>query len=296
MNQSFRIGSVFGITVRVHVMLPILIVFFLLQRPDALGQSLLLVATLMTTVFLHELGHSLMAQRHGIKVVDIVFWPLGGLARMSEIPQDWKIESQIAFAGPAVNFALAALAAPFALLFDGALANDYALPFLLINLALGVFNLIPVFPMDGARVLRALLARDSDWLSATERTASLGRSLAMLFPIAGLFFSDLGGCIMGALFGIWFWWSCMQEVLSVRMRNLRSAFETGGGSPFGPGGSPFGPGANPFSAFGRRPEPSPDEPDAWHDDPAAKKGGFSSKDVEDLENFRGSLRQRRDDA
>ena len=118
MNDSIRIGSVFGITIRVHILFLVLIglLVLLASNPTAVLVGVLLLFTL---VFLHELGHSLMAKHFGIDVLDITFWPLGGMARMSEIPEDSRVEGWIAIAGPAVNFALASIGLVVLLLTSG---------------------------------------------------------------------------------------------------------------------------------------------------------------------------------
>ena len=119
MLGSFKIGSVLGITVRVHWLFAVLIAFVLLgplgrDGSIARGDLLLNLGLLFGVVFLHELGHSLVARRYGIRIFDITFWPLGGMARMSEIPETPRVEMWIAVAGPLVNFALALLALPVA--------------------------------------------------------------------------------------------------------------------------------------------------------------------------------------
>ena len=122
MLGSIKIGKVLGITVRVHwLFLPVAAAAWVWssragdpRSPFGTGvlQLALWVAVLFGVVFLHELGHSLVARHFGIRVLDITLWPLGGMARMSEIPEDAKVESLIAIAGPLVNFALAALGVP----------------------------------------------------------------------------------------------------------------------------------------------------------------------------------------
>ena len=108
MNGSLKIGTAFGIPIRIHWTFAILpTVMVALGTPFAAAVLLLIV--LFGCVFLHELGHSLVARGFGIRVLDISFWPLGGMARMSEIPESPKIEGLVAIAGPAVNFALAGL-------------------------------------------------------------------------------------------------------------------------------------------------------------------------------------------
>lgn len=279
MFQSYKIATVFGIPLRAHASLVLLIPFLVLQSGSGLGSGFLMVVTLLVTVFLHELGHSLVARHFGLKVVDITFLPFGGLARMSEIPQDSKIEGWIAFAGPAVNFALAALAVPFLILLPDAgpvgWLSGAAAWFLLVNLIVGAFNLLPAFPMDGGRILRAFLGRDRDWLEATERTASVGRFFAIAFGLIGfLVVLPTLGCFFAALclvFAAWIWWACVQEVFSVRMRRMRTAHD--GASPFGGfQGAPF---------FGGRTEEREPEPHGG--------SGFTTADIEALENHRGRL-------
>jgi Zn-dependent protease len=149
---------------------------------------------LFCCVLLHELGHSLMAKRYGVKVHDILLWPLGGVARIERIPDSTRIELAIALAGPAVNFALLCVIVPLALLVgpDPFTIDPEAefLPFLqwllLVNLAMGVFNLLPAFPMDGGRVLRALLASRIDPLRATCIAVGIGRFLSLFAIVIGL--------------------------------------------------------------------------------------------------------------
>jgi Zn-dependent protease len=197
-------------------------------------------------VFLHELGHGIVARRFGLQVVDVTLWPLGGMTRMSRIPEDSKVEGWIAFAGPAVNLGLAALALPFAP--DGTLrAALHATPiqgenpwtttasvFVLANLMLAVFNLLPAFPLDGGRVLRALLALRTDWVSATRRTASVGKWIALALIFYGVFalMSPEGGSWFVPLFGAFLWWSSVRENWTVRMRHVGEEFARSMGVPF----------------------------------------------------------------
>jgi Zn-dependent protease len=153
-------------------------------------------------VLLHELGHAIMAQRFGIEVQDIVLLPIGGLARLSKMPEDPRQELVVALAGPAVNLALILVAAPFvvaglagqamsgAAVALPALAQPGAVNFawfvLAINLSLLLFNMIPAFPMDGGRVLRALLAMKLRYGRATQVAAMIGKVFAILFGVFGL--------------------------------------------------------------------------------------------------------------
>ncbi len=294
MLGSFKIGSVLGITVRVHWLFLALIVFVVLGAPGPAASLDLLVYLLMlfALVFLHELGHSLMARRFGIRVFDISFWPLGGMARMSEIPEIPRVEFLIAIAGPAVNFALAALALPFvpwsALFADGSLSwtelsEAFAGKFLLVNLALGAFNLVPAFPMDGGRVLRAWLGRSGNWVAATERAALVGRVFAVLMIALALAFPAQG--LMLPLIGVFVWFAGSRELAAVRLRHARASF----------GSSLFGHMAR---AFGAAPPPATDGEGghpAQRDPAGVRPPPLSAADLERLERFRGPLRQFRPD-
>ncbi len=291
LNQSFQLGRVFGINIRVHTACLFLIAVVLLQHAGNPAQGLVFIATFASTVLLHELGHGLMAKHLGVHVIDIVFMPYGGMARMREIPQDWRIESKIAIAGPAVNLALAAITLPIVLILGTeAMLGQAARFFMVVNVALGLFNLIPAFPLDGARVMRALASRKSDWVAATEKTAALGRSFASFVAFGGiaigLAYLNVMGCFACFLIAGFLWWASTQEMIAVRMRNMRSAFE-GAGSQ---GGAPF----SPFGSFAKGPAapPAGETPVEQSSTP----GGFSQADIDDLENFRGSLRGRKSDS
>jgi Zn-dependent protease len=299
---SFKIGTVFGITIRVAWIFLVMALgaIFLVDQPA--GITALLFATLFVIVLLHELGHSLVALYYGIHVVDITFWPLGGMARMSEIPESPKIETLIAIAGPAVNFALAALATP--ILVGAGVSSDFefwpkqsgavaslAWAFIAMNLMLGLFNLLPAFPMDGGRVLRATLGIWSDWVTATRRAVKVGRVFAVLmmlawwlpvrqFPLLAAFNSPVT-----PLIGLFIWFAGTRELWAVRVRH---------------GDIPMPAGAGPRPAYFEAPPPSvatnaePDpsgarRPTSW---PAqdAQRRGLDAETIARLENFQGRLR------
>ncbi|ELZ31671.1 CBS domain-containing protein [Halorubrum distributum] len=144
---------------------------------------------LFVGVLLHEFGHSLVAMRYGYEIESITLWLLGGLASFAEFPEDWKHEFWIAIAGPLVSVAVGV--ACYGVVLVGAGGSD-ALLFVfgylaLLNVVLAVFNMLPAFPMDGGRVLRALLARNQPHAQATQRAAAVGKVFAFLMGIIGLF-------------------------------------------------------------------------------------------------------------
>ncbi len=172
---------------------------------DGTGAALygvVLTIALFAFVLLHEFGHTLAAQHYGIRVHDIVLLPIGGIARLSRMPEKPQQELVVALAGPAVNLALILAAAPLVVAGLGGqllAGGPVALPGLgqpgwigfawfvvAVNLSLLLFNLIPAFPMDGGRVLRALLAMRLRHGRATRVAALVGKVFAVLFGIAGL--------------------------------------------------------------------------------------------------------------
>jgi len=209
MSWSLKIGRIRGIDLRVHVTFLFIVALFAFQYRDFGSNGwqgalfgLLYVLLLFACVVLHELGHSLVAQRFGVKVRDITLWPIGGVARMEEIPRKPGQELLVAIAGPAVNFVIAAILGTvlIGLFAVGALGDIMRLPELMsqpswetlllylfaTNLGLGLFNLIPAFPMDGGRVLRSLLALGLPYVQATRVAVGVGQGIALLLGLAGL--------------------------------------------------------------------------------------------------------------
>lgn len=143
---------------------------------------------LFVSVLLHELGHSWMAMRYGLEVESITLWILGGLANLGSIPREWKKEFWIAVAGPAVSVAVGVVC--YLVLFavpGSADVTTFVVGWLAVtNLTLAVFNMVPAFPMDGGRVLRALLARNRPYVSATRTAARIGSGFAILFAVVGI--------------------------------------------------------------------------------------------------------------
>jgi Zn-dependent protease len=201
MLRSFRVGKLFGIPLYIHSTFFLLPVWVLLANSGlGLAKALLLVAGLIALfgcVVLHELGHALMARFFGIGTHSITLYPIGGVARLLRMSEKPSEEMWITLAGPAVNFVLAALLAPAALmaflsgitptdtllnpqLGFGAAAGCFLTLLWLGNVGMLLFNLIPCFPMDGGRVLRAFLALGLGHLRATEIAAQIGMFLAYL--------------------------------------------------------------------------------------------------------------------
>jgi Zn-dependent protease len=229
MRLSWRIGRVAGIDVYVHA--TFLIIFLIFGGGPFL--NLLLVLSTFGCVLLHELGHALMARRFGIETADITLYPIGGVARLRRMPRAPGAELLIALAGPAVNFAIAAGLFTVAL---GGMAGDFAGPWLggflsqlmLVNLGLGVFNLLPAFPMDGGRVLRALLSGWVGRAQATTIAARVGQFLAIV--LGGVLFMQTWNPIHAALAAFIFFAAGAEEaqVLSEeRHRQWAAAGETG---------------------------------------------------------------------
>lgn len=203
MKWSLYIGKPAGIKVFIHWTFILLVIWFSwmhLQQGHGLVEitiGLLFLAALFACVTLHEFGHALTARRYGIETRDINLLPIGGVARLERMPEDPKQELAVAIAGPAVNVAIAAglyllmafLGQPNMELGHHVTGGNFLADLLVINIILVLFNLIPAFPMDGGRILRALLAFKMKRLRATRVAASVGQLLAISFVFFGLFYN-----------------------------------------------------------------------------------------------------------
>lgn len=198
MRWSFSIGRLFGIRIEVHVtfllMVGALAIFGADSAQDAVRFAFALLLV-FACVLLHELGHALAARRYGIATREIVLLPIGGIARLERMPEKPQQEMVVAIAGPLVNVVIATLLGlvlysrhgDAAVLLDRA-ARGHTLEYLLFaNLAMIAFNLIPAFPMDGGRVLRAGLALFLPFTRATRIASVVGQGFALLFALLGLF-------------------------------------------------------------------------------------------------------------
>ncbi len=144
-------------------------------------------------VLLHEFGHSIVAMRYGVDIESITLWFLGGIAQFEEFPDDWRHELAIAVAGPAVSVALGGLFyVAFLALPPSLAAARFVTAYLaVLNIALAIFNMLPGFPMDGGRVLRAVLSRTRSRVRATRIAAQVGKGFAILLGIAGIVLLNL---------------------------------------------------------------------------------------------------------
>ena len=232
MKWSWRIGRVFGVDLYMHATFLLLLAYvaflFYKQRGLLLDvlQGLAFITLLFSIVVLHELGHVLTARRFGIATRDITLLPIGGVARLERMPREPYQELLVALAGPAVNVVLAAglfaliLVAQPAALASGAgpdllsVKGSLLMKLLVVNISLVVFNMIPAFPMDGGRVLRALLAMSMDYVRATQIAASIGQALALLLGFFGL----MSGQPLLAFIALFVWMGAAQEASMVQMQ------------------------------------------------------------------------------
>jgi len=228
--MKLKLGRLAGIGVYVHWSFWILPVWILLSTVSngsgwAAGLSaVIFVFAIFGCVVLHELGHALMARHYRIGTRDITLYPIGGVASLERMPTRPSQELAIALAGPAINVAIAvALFAGALLTGPGNLAPVGDLiggPFLSnlmwVNVALAVFNLLPAFPMDGGRVLRAFLAMQMPYVKATTTAARVGQVVAILLGILGLF---SGGTLV--LVAVFVFLAAQAELTMARIRESR---------------------------------------------------------------------------
>ncbi len=194
MRWSYRLARIAGIDTRVHLSFALLLAWVAWEAYGASGSALgaalgvAFVLLMFGAVLLHELGHALTARRYGIPTRAITLYPIGGVAELMGEARTPRQELLIAVAGPAVNLVLAALFGAVAFFVEpSGLVGTFVKGLAWANLGLGLFNLLPAFPMDGGRVLRAALTRRLGRLQATEIAAALGKVAAVGLGIWGLF-------------------------------------------------------------------------------------------------------------
>ncbi len=226
MKWQWKLGRYADIDVYIHATF-VLVLAFVAWKHWALGPSgviegLLFVLALFACVVLHEYGHALTARRFGIKTRDITLYPIGGVARLERMPEKPLQELWVALAGPLVNVVIAAVLLLW-LLFSQTIkpladltvtTGPFLERLLLANVFLAIFNLIPAFPMDGGRVLRAVLAMRLEYTRATNIAAVIGQGLALLFGLAGLF-----GNPMLLFIAFFVWMGASQEASMVQIKS-----------------------------------------------------------------------------
>jgi len=201
MRWSFTVGRIAGIRVELHVTFLLFVGVIAVQNGllnghlDAALSAVAMMLMAFACVLLHELGHALTARRFGIRTLDIVLLPIGGVARLERMPERPQQEILVAIAGPAVNLAILLALLPlhvarWPLALDEMTSRP--LPFVfLVNLAMLTFNLIPAFPMDGGRVLRAVLATRMPYPRATRIASTVGQAIAILLGLTGLLLNQM---------------------------------------------------------------------------------------------------------
>ncbi|MGN6387058.1 MAG: site-2 protease family protein [Verrucomicrobiota bacterium] len=201
MKGSLRLGSFAGIHVYVHWTFALLLGWVLLSHLGSghgwmeASRGLGFILALFGCVLLHEFGHALTAKHYKIQTRDITLLPIGGVARLERIPEKPTQELWVTLAGPAVNvviagtifFVLRLITHVNEFLQTSLLEGNFWVQLMWVNLFIGAFNLLPAFPMDGGRVLRALLSIKLGRARATRVAASIGQIMAILFGIAGFF-------------------------------------------------------------------------------------------------------------
>lgn len=243
MSWSIKLFKIKGIDIKIHTLFILILVWAAYRWSTTTGEGLQgalfgVVATLLlfAAVLLHELGHSLQAMKYKVKVKDITLMPLGGVAQMEELPKNPKQELKIALAGPVVNFAIVAI-----LVLIGMMLQTRAIISLeelvasfgqtnwagmlsyltMSNLLLGLFNLLPAYPMDGGRILRSLLAMRMDHTKATRIAATIGQGLAFLMGLIGF----MNGQYTLILIAIFVWMGASQESRGIVVQDTLSEIQ-----------------------------------------------------------------------
>jgi Zn-dependent protease/CBS domain-containing protein len=234
MKWSWRIGRVFGVDLYVHATFLLLLAWVAYEFYSERGRAadavlgIAFIVLLFAIVVLHELGHVLTARQFGVQTRDITLLPIGGVARLERMPREPYQELLVALAGPAVNVVLAIILFAILMATSGSAAlapgtlkplfsveGSWLVKLFAVNVSLAVFNMIPAFPMDGGRVLRALLALNMDYARATNVAASIGQFLALMLGFFGL----MSGQPLLAFIALFVWMGAAQEASMVQMQS-----------------------------------------------------------------------------
>ncbi len=248
MFRSIRLGRLWGIDVFVHSTFILFLLFFGYQEwvdSQAKGLSnhdsfhaacnmVALICAIFGCVVLHEYGHALTARKFGIGTVDITLFPIGGVARLESIPERPRQELLVAIAGPAVNLVIVLILLAFfglakfvdferltehhgEMMHKLIVWGDFWKQLMWANVIMIVFNALPAFPMDGGRVLRALLAMKIDRIKATQIAAGIGKVLAIGLAVYGFYFHHY----LLMFTGLFVWIGASQEARAVREQAVR---------------------------------------------------------------------------
>ena len=222
-SWSIPVGRLFGVEVRIHLWFFFLLVFVWgtqanTQDPTTVLRGLGLVGIIFASVILHELGHALVARGSGIPAKNIVLLPIGGITMLDEaqaMPDPlnaWKRDVRIAIAGPLASFSVAGISALILLMVAPGISwtarpltpdsNALLRSIVLVNFYLGLFNLLPAYPLDGGRVLRAFFSRQMDMVQATQRAVRIGHVFSTLFMMVGILTANWWLVMVG--FFLWF--------------------------------------------------------------------------------------------
>lgn len=270
-GRAFKIGTLLGFRIEISVSFLIILGVFVLMGASSGGAAgalggLIAMTILFSSVLLHELGHSVVARRLGIQILGIELHFMGGAAKMAQPPRSAREEIIIAVAGPAVSFGLAGIAFALSLATGGGFFGLLAL----INLLLGTFNLLPALPMDGGRVLRAVLserlgryratlvaASVAQWLAIGLLTLGVIQTISPFLTIAGLKLSGPALAIVGVL--VWLL-AAQERAMAGRWRYVDEAPEAQVLDPSGrviSGYDPYGPPASHHPDMRGEPEGRP---------------------------------------
>lgn len=227
MGWSIPIGAVKGTVIRIHVTFVLFLIWIGAVHHaqggwEAAVEGVVFVSLLFLCVLLHEFGHVFAARRYGVQTPDVTLLPIGGVARLERIPEEPRQELVVALAGPAVNLAIAAVLylalGGFGPEGAGAEVQNAGVGVLerlgAANLFIALFNLIPAFPMDGGRVLRAFLAHRRGYARGTETAAKVGQAVAIGLGVLGL----LAGNAILVFIAVFVWLGAASEAQAVQMR------------------------------------------------------------------------------
>lgn len=228
MRWSAKVGQYAGIGVYIHATFYLLLAWvgFVYWRHTGtmlgVATGIAFVLALFLCVVLHEYGHALTARRYGIRTRDITLYPIGGVARLERMPDKPMQELWVALAGPAVNvviaiglYAFLALTHRIPVIGDASMTQGgFIQRLMVLNVFLAVFNMIPAFPMDGGRVLRALLATRLEYSRATGIAASIGQGIALIFGFLGFLYNPFL-----ILIAVFVWIGAAQEASMAQMRS-----------------------------------------------------------------------------